>query len=862
MKLFVSIQKWFASILACLQLLFCGVVYGELQPSAPKEEPQENIVNSIEGDSNLSDSVQYAARAKNAVQAVFTDASRSRYEMRNADVSLTHNLEVPGNATATLRGKNGGVYLADTLDPFYTTTSGASYYASASVDTARPNTIRLGEYYYESHIRDLRFAKNSNGQFWVDKAYHLYSDRLYQELILMASSATTALASFGLETKIPVSAVAAIQLRDAGGIKTSPEGMEEATVEYAAFDIRDVGVVGFIIPSDGSTASVSIRSDGTNYIITQKANFTPGTGINKNDESGGYALNSVRFGNRIYTDSTHTFNGIDKEAYLERHPLQDLRVTGGNAAGEYLGYEHLRGSYQFTMQGTDFAAAYANPDIQYAAPITIAGDSRNRDIYIHMSGKSGCLEAGALLDDSGTLAAMDVQVCKNFQGDGGEPFYSVKDYMYGDSFFPIRLKANETQRFTLLNMYQNWGKYPLKQLSSIEFHVSYYHLSTGATESNCIAPYFVYGKDGWTLPDFRGCSGDIWKDQPQFNSVGQLYFPKYTKNLKEIGSEYTGSTINASGLSYADIEYTYRSDCGSYDYTLRHVEFPQTDENRTYYEIDLSFNRDVSLRNLKEDFSLFSFDGRFVNFDKAEYLDENNTPQTKTLPNSFLPALDDYIILGKEQPYFGYYDISDKSVKEQTGKNFGANFGLIVKNSAITVDGKAWNGNLCIKNSYDGKLNTAALTLNEKKLEFKAGDTIHLELILLPWGRLSEPENGTVQKVREDSALHPLTAQSSVGTVIPDAYLPIIQSDNNIAQFTLKGGRGNQAVRINGFTENRCPTVYRSSGSGWEPVSLASGNGYDGYTVYYDKLTGLYDFSFVYTAENPQTEYRFRCVQE
>ena len=857
-----NIKKWIACILAVLQLLICGVILGDLNPPQRPAEPQENLVNDIAGDSNLSASVLAAAKASNAVQAVYTDSTRSRYQMRNAQMVLTHNLSITGNAGATLNAAGGGSYLTDTLDPYYVTTGGQKYYASASADKARPNTIRLGEYYYESHIRDLKFEKKAGGAFWVDKTYHIYADRLYQEIILLANAASTALGAFGQDTKIAVDQVAALQIRDANGIHSTLDGVDAATVEYVAFDIKEVGIVGFIIPSDGSTAFTRVTSDGKNYTITQQANFTGGTGVNKFDESGGYALNSVRFGSRIYTDAAHDFAGIEAAAVLERNPLQGISVTGGNANGEYLGYEPLRGSYKFTMDGTDFGTAYVNPDRHYTAPIRIQGDASDRDIYIRMNGKIGCLEAATLLDSSGKMAAMNVQVGKNFQGDGGEPIYSVKDYMYGDSTFPLVIKANETLDFTLVNLFQNWGKFPLKQISSIEFHVSYYHLSTGATESNCIAPYFVFGKDGWTLPDFRGASGDIWEGQPQFNSTGCLYFAEYTKGLfnTKVGSEYTGSLIRSSGLAYADMDYNYTSDCGSYDYSLRHVEMPQTDENRTYYELDLTFNRDITFQNFRRDFSLFSYNSRDLAYNKAEYLDENNQPQTRDLPQSILSTCKE-IVLGKEAPYFGYYDIKEKDVERHQTTNFGANFGLIVKDSDITIGGEKWDGNFVFRDSYDGKKNTASLTLNEKTVSFKAGDSIQVQFILLPWGKLSEKQNGTVQAVREDSVLKGAKTTAAVGTVIADAYVPMVQSASNAAEFTVQGGKGNMAVRVNGFTENTCPTIESWNGSAWEPVNLASVNGYDGYTIYYDKLTGLYDFSFVYKAADADTAYTFRMAQ-
>ncbi len=67
-----------------------------------------------------------------------------------------------------------------------------------------------------------------------------------------------------------------------------------------------------------------------------------------------------------------------------------------------------------------------------------------------------------------------------------------------------------------------------KQISSVQFFVPYYHLSTGVTETNCIAPYYVDGKNLWTLPDFRAMSAPLWAGQPQHTSGGRLYFLRRT----------------------------------------------------------------------------------------------------------------------------------------------------------------------------------------------------------------------------------------------------------------------------------------------------------------------------------------------
>ena len=553
--------KIFAVILAFFQGILFNVSYGDYVAPETENKPTTETINSIDGDSNLSASIKYAAEVDDIGQGYYTDAERSAYKMANSHMALTHNLTAKVK-NATLTDTEGNVYIADSFDTYYIA-GGKKHYSSSSNDDGRVNAIRIGEYYNEVHVRDLDFKSDD---FKVDKAYHLYGDRIYSELSLFAVEATTALEEFGSEITIGKSTVSSVQFKDKNGVDTDLAKLDSASVEYVAFDITGAGVVGFIVPSDGSTKALCVDDNGSEYVIRQIANYTAGTGINKHDETGGYDLNCVTFGFRLYTDTTHSFDGIAKQAELERNPLEGITVNGGNANGAYLGYEALRGTYTFRMDGTDFTWGYNHPNYHFNMPISITCDDTDRNIFVRTNGENGCLELGGLLDGNGNFAPIPVQVDKNFCGDGGEPFYSVKDYQYGDCFFPLSLKAGETLDLTVLNVYQNWGYAPIKQISGIEFHVSYYHLSTGTTESNCIAPYFVYGKDGWLLPDFRTRSGIMWAEQPQFNSVGILKFMTYNKkalgfiDAGQVYSEYKNSVIDSSGPFYSDVTMDYESD--------------------------------------------------------------------------------------------------------------------------------------------------------------------------------------------------------------------------------------------------------------------------------------------------------------
>ena len=849
-------KKISATILAFLQMLVFNVSYGDyVEPQKPSV-PETEVVNDIDGDTTLADSIKYAAEVDDKAQAYYADAERSAYIMENADAVLTHTLKALSNS-ATLADKNGNAYIVDSFDSFFEQ-GGYRHYFSTSKDDGRVNTIRLGKYYYECHVRD--FDADSK-LFKVDKAYHLYGDRLYAQYSLFAAKPTTALEGFGSEITLDAATVKAVQVKDKNGVHSDLNTIDFASVEYAAFDIDGVGVVGFIVPSDGSTKEMVVEQFGDTYYVRQYAAYTAGTGINKNDETGGYNLNCVTFGFRIYTDSAHSFDGVAKAASLERNPLEGITVNGENADGAYVGYDALRGTYTFTMKGTDFTSAYNRPNHQFSMPVSITCDGEDREIYIRTNGENGCLEAGAILDSSGTLVPINVQVCKNFQGDGGEPFYSVKDYQYGDCFFPLSIKAGETLDLTVLNLYQNWGHSPLKQLSSIEFHVSYYHLSTGTTESNCIAPYFVFEKDGWTLPDFRTRSGIMWAEQPQFNSVGTLRFVLYNKRTLgiksgEVLSEYKNAKIDSVGPLYSDITNAYESDCGSYTYTLRHVEFPQTDENRTYYEVNIDFNKEITFKNFKRDFDLFYFDGRYANFEKLGYLDADNNCAVADVNN--LRTV--YYTLGDEAPYWGFFDAT-KETEPNIDNHFGCNFAMIVRDSKIVMGGKEQNIAFAVRDTSKRSLTSGSLTLDVEEITFMPGDSIKLTLILLPWGQGKEDNDSNVRAVREDSALKPVSVQAVTGTVKEDALVPTVLADNGVAEVNVTGGRNYNAIRFDGFTKLECPKVYVKSGESWVEASTCSENGYDGYGVHYND-DGTYSFSFVYFADSPDAQYSFKIVQQ
>ena len=680
----------------------------------------------------------------------------------------------------------------------------------------------------------------------VDKIYHVFPDKLHQELRFYGAEEVKDFTGCGLVWKLPESSVDALQIRDKDGIHNDLDFNAE-TVEYVGFHIKNAGVVGLIIPEHKSnTKAVTVELTDGFYVVRQQYN-----GVMRIPHGGW-----IKICNRLYNDASADFAGIDRESRIERNPLTSITVVKHDSDCRYAGYDEVSGVYTFAKNGTDFSTAYYLAQNRYfSSQVSVTNDTEeDRTVYFRFNGASGALENAVLLDEKGeSLLPVPVQVCKNFTGEFEDAFYDPNDTGYGDSYFPMVISAGETAGFTEMHLYQNWGKFPLKQLSSIQFFVSYYHLSVGISETNCIAPYFVYGKDGWILPDFRGISGHIWGSQPQFNATGVTKVVSFKDGDGYLNqSEYTGSRINSSGPTYADLEYSYISDDGSFEYTLRHTEFPQTDENRTYYTLELNFLKKLTLDNVREDLTLLMFNSRNVAFHTLSYLGEGGTKEDLDMALGTVYT-GKYAKLAKGSFWYTWHFITEPSWADPM------NYGVVVRDYSCRIGGKAWNGNFLVRCDCDGVYNSGYLTLDLGKTTFRKGDRITMRLVLLPWGNDDLQTTENIEKVYEDSVLAPMTVSASVGSVVEEPWLPHVKALDNVSEFTVTGGRDNIVVRVDGFTVPARPTVYKLTGGEWALYDTSEEGVFDGYMTHFCE-DGTYGFSFVFTQEDPAAGMSFRVA--
>lgn len=726
----------------------------------------------------------------------------------------------------------------------------------------------------EVFIKDIRLVKLRDDipQMNIDRNFVVYSDKINDISRFLADADVTDIAAMGTELRIKADTVQKLIVSDCGGLHTDLSDVDWQTAEYIGFDIKNAGIFGYILLAHQTSGTLSVELTDGEYILRQS--YTPNNGtVKKGDE--------VFVGHRLYTDTNHDFDAFIFAADCERNPLTDIRVISSSADASYNGYDALRGVYEFILApGGGFAYEYNNPNIQHTVTFEIDGDAKDRPIYIMAHVKDGSLECAAVLDAYNRMLPIRVEVSKNFAHDGEELYYTYNDSIqYGYAMYPMVVEAGNTERMTVCHLYERWGQFRVKQLSSIRFHQAYYHMSTGVTETNCIAFY----NNGNRLPDHRAMSQAYWGDvyfsaldengtpvgqktvyseQPQHENNGSHTFLQYvTVEGEHVGTESVYHHIDSAGPTYMDLTMYYVSTDGKIDVSLRHMEMPQYDENRGYYEIDYRVRDTIRIADFKNDFEIYALTtNQSRGYLNLGYLNEQNKPVIVPANNRATAVS---YTLGSDYPYVSYFGMTDPDPLKYDRNDIYSNVSFLIKDSDIVIGGEKYEGPFIIT-----EVNSIIrLTLDLGEVTLQPGDHIHVNLILMPWGDNNSSDDENVRLVRENTLLHPIVMTSETDIVVEDVWMPKIRSANgSSATFTVSGGCDNTervgfasegytkykttydrdyniTVRVYGFRTFGTLGLYEQIDGEWVPVDYASDWGYDGYAVLYDE-DNTFSFSF------------------
>ena len=734
----------------------------------------------------------------------------------------------------------------------------------------------VGEQIEISEITALQTDNDGAPNIVMDRNLHVYSDKMHQVIRLFALKDTTGIDEVGMITKIAADKVQKLIVKDKNGTHTSVENVDWASAEYIGFDIKGTGIFGYILPLDKDSGKMTVALADGNYVITQYTTPKDGTILAPIPASSNqdkvvtsfqgvstesyHSVNEFNFGQRIYTDASHDFTAFLHEAYCERNPLTSENITidkEKTPKATFDGYDSLRGIYCFTVPDTAsfYSAYYNHPNKHCQVSFSITGDDKDRDIYVLAYAFTTSLECAAVLDKNDMMLPVPLEVSKNFSNEFEEPVFAWGDIRYGEARIPMVIEAGKTQELSIVHLYQNWGNYPLKQISSIQFFAPYYHLSTGCTETNCISSYYVHGKDLQMLPDHRAMSAPIWAVDPQHTYAGNHSYLQYTDaNGNYYATEDIVNIIDVAGPVYADIELTYLSDDGKIKATYTHMEFPQVDENRTYYEMEYEVLEDVSFKNFAKDFSFYAVRSINNNYRRVGYLNESNQP---TIVEAAVDNEEHLYKLGDVYPYFDMFYVPDFDDY--------ANVSFMVRFSEFVIGGKKVDPGFVIIE----KAGQTRLSLDLAEVTLKKGDHFTIHAIIMPWGSqetdytAAQPDQN-VLNVRQDSIIDPLKATAVADAEIIDSvWLPRIKTTNGkSAEFTISGGENNVAFRVYGFKTLTAPKLYEKVNSEWKLIDVSSLNNpdkegnahaYDGYSVHYDG-DGTFSYTFLTTLKGNESK--------
>ena len=773
------------------------------------------------------------------------------------------------------------------------------------------NGLRLdvdgaGASYEISAIRALKVDTSSvPSHLSMARIFNVYSDKMHQKVQIAALKETKNISAVGILTEIPQEKVAKLVIKDKQEqLHTSLEGVDWQTVEYIGFDIVDAGIFGYILPYDGKGGQLSVTLADGKYVVEQT--MIPDGGVIKpsrgefNEMKEDYDSivpdngNDFYMGSRVYTDDSHDFEEFLHEAYCERNPLSEKNVKiveDSSIEASFAGYDSLRGIYRINMAGPRGGfntSYYSEPNKHYRVNFTLRGDELNRMIYAMTCTSAGTLECAALLDKNDVMLPMPLEVGKNFSeayGTGERNLYNIQDISYGEVIFPMVIEAKQKYEYTVLNLYHNWGNYLLKQISWIQFYAPYYHLSTGVTETNCVLPWtftkiFHYN----TLPDFRTMSAPFWSDQPQHPSAGQHYWLKYTDSEGNlVRAENIYNTVDSFGPTYADVKMDYISHDGKIKVSYVHSEMPQTDENRTFYEMSYEVLEDVTIKDFAHNFQFYSVDPNDPSgyYKRLGYLNERNESVIVDANENTEPVK---YVLGDNCPYVSFFDMENWSSESQQGYT---NLAILIDSAEFIIGGEKVTPRFAVLNNLD----QIVLTLDLGDVTLKAGDRFTVNAIFLPWGShllsdgIVDAESGNyeytmelpdgslymdknVRDVRENTLLNSLKITAGADTeVVESVFIPKVKTTNGeTAEFTLSGAYNNVAVRAYGFDLMTVPVIYEKVNGEWKLYDVSSRqtkqmpHAYDGYCIYYDG-DGTFSYSFVTTmdGENSRT---FRIVAD
>lgn len=527
---------------------------------------------------------------------------------------------------------------------------------------------------------------------------------------------------------------------------------------------------------------------------------------------------------RTRESQSHSIDGMqtgDRLAYsfpilLPEEPLPDsaFETIEGTAPLRFDGERgcHVIGSGN---PGAFQAHFYHHPHAYPRVKFRVTNDERPRTIYVCHAvteGSKGQVEGGVLLDEEGHPLPIRVQISKNFQGEYEEPFYNPEDTPFSETYFPITLAPHETRTITSLHLYQNWGRRPVKQFSSLGAWMDYFHSSTGVTETTCFVPFKFGGLTGIDIADLRAMSqATFWGGQPQYDNIAGHHFLQYRTGDAWRHLEYAGTEYESTGPNWMHVRFRYLSEDGAISATVESFEAPQWDELRNFVRVIYQVAEPVSVTDARKDLRLLGFSTA------VQGLRYTHAAATGMDPAAIDPDADEHPLLGhrlpRQQAYAALY-----------GEPKGSN-AFVLRNWAAAVPGTQLEPAVTVS-TQDGGPTRLWLTVDAEALTLPAGSLFMIEGFFLPYGD-AESAAPAVRETEAYGGSEPRIVDVTRGARTND-FPPTALAEDNVAEFTLLGGRETVPVLLVGASGYRHPQISREEDGAWRPLPHHAALAHDG----------------------------------
>lgn len=501
----------------------------------------------------------------------------------------------------------------------------------------------------------------------------------------------------------------------------------------------------------------------------------------------------------------------------------DAPIPAGNletiTGEEPLRYDPVRGAY---VIGTHNPGGFEqhffdHPNGYERAHFRIQNDDQERVITVcheTSSGVPGLVEGGVLLDAQGHPLPIRVQVSKNFAGEKEEPFYNPEDTPFSETYFTLHLAPHEVVELHSYHLYQNWGRKPVKQWSSLGAWMDYFHSSTGVTETTCYVPFKFAGLHGVTIADMRATSMDFWVGQPQHHNIAGHYFLQYRERegapLRSL--VYRGTEYRSTGNNWFDVTLHYESSDGAFTAAVDAFETPQLDELRSFFRLRIQAAKPVKIEDPAKNLALAAMTGRIQSLEYTRFGSSGGDPVD-------LPQKQDaWPVVGQPlDPAAAFVTVvgEDKGANAFVLTGWQAPAGLSPAASVRTFE----RGH-CIM----------TITTRAETFEMQPGEELVLEGFILPYAPTDEIEPAA-REMQFYATDGPRVESVATGRKVSDWPI-VVEAAGGEAEFTIAGGRELLPVIVTNLPTWKSPRIEQMTAGGWQPIHHHYLSPYDGAEVH------------------------------